>query len=131
MGELENDITVGELFAKVTNPITKNGKRYRGLDVIGKDLSLLKCIADPKYNVDAITNRDLQRSLGNTTWANGLTRRGFSGRIGRHLRLLREHGLIKKMPNQHKYLLKLVSQKVWYRKWSRYGTMRGFGAVCD
>ena len=31
--------------------------------------------------------------------------RSLSGRISRHLRLLREHGIIKKLPNQHKYLL--------------------------
>ena len=105
MATLENDVTVGELIEKVTNPITTKGKRYRGLDVTGKDLSLLKCIADPKYSVDAITNKDLQLSLGKTEWANGLTGRGLSGRISRHLRLLREHGLIKKMPKQHKYQL--------------------------
>ena len=105
MATLEDEITVGELIAKVTNPKVTGGKRYRGLDVTGKDLPLLKCIADPKYSVDAITNKDLQLSLGNTVWANGLSGRGLSGRISRHLRLLREHGLIKKMPKQHKYLL--------------------------
>jgi hypothetical protein len=105
MATLENDMTVGELIAKVTNPVFKNGKRYRGLDVTGKDLSLLKCVADPKNNINAITNRDLQLSLGKTGWSNGLVGRGLSGRISRHLRLLREHGLIKKMPKQHKYLL--------------------------
>ena len=105
MAVLEDDVTVGELIAKVTNPIKNGGKRYRGLDVTGKDLSLLKCISDPKYSVDAITNKELQLSLGKTVWANGLTGRGLSARISRHIRLLREHGLIKKMPNQHKYLL--------------------------
>jgi DNA-binding MarR family transcriptional regulator len=29
----------------------------------------------------------------------------LSARITRHLRLLREHGLIKKLPNQRKYML--------------------------
>ena len=105
MATLEDDMTVGELIAKVTNPIITGGKRYRGLDVTGKDLSLLKCIADPKYSVDAITNKELQLSLGKTAWKNGLTGRGLSGRVSRHLRLLREHGLIKKIPKQHKYLL--------------------------
>jgi len=105
MATLENDITVGELISKVSNPITNGGKRYRGLDVTGKDLPLLRCIADPKYSVDAITNKDLQLLLSKTAWANRLTGRGLSGRISRHLRLMREHGLIKKMPKQHKYLL--------------------------
>ena len=34
----------------------KDGKKYRALDVTGKDLALLRAIADPKFNVDAISN---------------------------------------------------------------------------
>jgi DNA-binding transcriptional ArsR family regulator len=34
-----------------------------------------------------------------------LVEHGLSGRISRHLRLLREHGLIKKLPKQHRYML--------------------------
>jgi len=105
MATLDEDISVGELLAGVTGPIKTNGKRYRGLDVSGKDLAFLQAIADPKYSVDAITNKHLQSVLGNTPWANGLIGRGLSGRISRHLRLLREHGLIKKLPNQHRYTL--------------------------
>jgi hypothetical protein len=105
VASLDEDISVGELLAKVTQPIKSDGKRYRGLDVTGKDLTLLKAIADPKYNVDAITNKHLQSALAGTAWANGLQGRGLSGRISRHLRLLREHGLIKKLPNQHRYML--------------------------
>jgi len=102
---LEEDISVGELLSKIIQPIKTNGKRYRGLDVTGKDLALLRAIADPKYNVDAITNRHLQEALGASPWAHGLLGRSLSARISRHLRLLREHGLIKKLPNQHRYIL--------------------------
>ena len=102
---LEENISVEDLISKVTQPIQSNGKRYRGLDVTGKDLMLLRAIADPKYNVDAITNKHLQGVLSGKAWANGLEGRKLSGRISRHLRLLREHGLIKKLPNQHRYML--------------------------
>ena len=105
VASLESDISVGELLAQVTNPVVSAGKRYRALDVTGKDLELLKCIADPKLFVDAITNKHLQEELGSSSWANGMSGRSLSGRISRHLRLLREHGLIKKMPNQHRYFL--------------------------
>jgi hypothetical protein len=102
---LEEDISVGEILSKVIQPLKTNGKRFRGLDVTGKDLALLQAIADPKYNVDAITNKNLQVVLGSSPWAKGLSGRSLSARIGRHLRLLREHGLIKKLPNQHRYML--------------------------
>jgi hypothetical protein len=102
---LEEDISVGEVVSKITQPLKVNGKRFRGLDVTGKDLALLQAVSDPKYNVDAITNKHLQKALGALPWANGLSGRSLSGRISRHLRLLREHGIIKKLPNQHRYML--------------------------
>jgi hypothetical protein len=101
----DEGISVGELFSKVTDPVGKEGKRYRGLDVTGKDLALLRIVADPKFHVDAITNKHLQTALLGSPWANGLTGRGLSARISRHLRLLREHGIIKKLPNQNRYFL--------------------------
>jgi hypothetical protein len=105
MATLEEDATVGEIFEKVSNRFKKNGKSVRALDIAGKDLALLRAIADPKYSVDAITNKHLQSVLGNMSWANGLSGRSLSARISRHLRLLREHGIIKKLPKQHKYML--------------------------
>jgi len=102
---LEADLTVEELLSKVSKPVKSKGKRYRALDVTGKDLVLLRAIADPKYNVDAITNKHLQSVLKGTTWANKLEGPKLSARISRQLRLLREHGLIKKLPKQHKYML--------------------------
>jgi hypothetical protein len=101
----EEDISVGEILSKVNKHIISNGKRYRGLDVTGKDLALLQAVSDPKFFVDAITNKHLQDILGGTPWANGFTGRSLSGRISRHLRLLREHGIIKKLPKQHRYML--------------------------
>ena len=102
---LEEQTTVGDILAKVSKRLKSKGKSFRALDVTGKDLALLQAIADPRYFVDAITNRHLQAALGTTAWANGLDGRKLSARISRHLRLLRVHGLIKKMPNQHKYFL--------------------------
>ena len=102
---LDEDVSVGEVLSKVSKAVVSNGRRYRGLDVTGKDLALLQAVADPKFNVDAITNKHLQNDLGGTLWANHLTGRSLSSRIGRHLRILREHGIIKKLPNQHRYIL--------------------------
>jgi hypothetical protein len=102
---LEDDSTVAEIISKVAKPVKSNGKRYRALDVTGKDLELLRAIADPKYNVDAITNKHLQAALNGTAWAKKLEGPKLAARISRQLRLLREHGLIKKLPKQHRYML--------------------------
>ena len=101
----DEDASVGEILSKVTKSIVSKGKKYRGLDVVGKDLAFLQAVSDPKFFVDAITNKHLQNSLGGSPWANGFVGRSLSGRISRHLRLLREHGLIKKQPKQHRYYL--------------------------
>ena len=105
MATVTEPSTVGELFADVSVPVFSQGKRFRALEVTGKDLLFLQAVADPKYCVDAISNRHLRFTLDGTAWANGLTDKKLSARIGRHLRLLREHGLIKKLPKQNKYLL--------------------------
>jgi len=105
MATLKDDSTVEEILSKVSKPVKSEGKRYRALDVTGKDLELLRAIADSKYNVDAITNKHLQEALKGSAWANKLEGKKLSARIGRQLRLLREHGLIKKLPKQHKYML--------------------------
>jgi hypothetical protein len=101
----EADVTVSELISKIDKPVISDGKKYRALEITGKDMDLLKSISDPKYSVDAITNKHLRNVLAGTTWANGLTDKKLSARISRNLRLLREHGLIKKLPKQHKYML--------------------------
>jgi hypothetical protein len=102
---LEEDLTVSEILSKVSKPVKVKGKRYRALDVTGKDLELLRAIDDPKYNVDAITNKHLQAALCGTIWANDLEGCKLAARISRQLRLLREHGIIKKLPKQNKYML--------------------------
>jgi DNA-binding transcriptional ArsR family regulator len=102
---MEADMTVNDILSGVLKAKRQKKKSYRALDVTGKDLELLRAIADPKYNVDAITNKHLQKALGKTDWSKGFKGRKLASRISRHLRLLREHGLIRKLPKQHKYML--------------------------
>ncbi|MDR1537155.1 MAG: hypothetical protein LBU32_04010 [Clostridiales bacterium] len=73
--------------------------------VIKFDAVVVQVMADLKYNADAITNKHLQKDLSNTEWANGMTGKRLSGKISRNLKLLRVHGVIKKLPNQHRYML--------------------------
>jgi len=105
MSAVEDKSRLGEMLSLVAAPIVKQDKSFRAIDVFGKDKDLLLAIADPAFDVRAITNKKLQAALCGTTWANGMTGKKLSSRITRHLRLLREHGLIKKLPNQRKYML--------------------------
>ena len=105
MATLRSDTPLRQLFDAHTHSFIREGRRYRALDIVGKDRELLLAISDPKYAVCGITNSSLQNALLESTWANKHTGKALSARISRHLRLFREHGLIRKVPNQRKYML--------------------------
>jgi len=94
-----------ELVAHCTKSFTKDGRRTRALEPIGKDRELLMAIADPRIALNGASNAELRDVLGKKAWAKGLAEKQLSARITRHLKLLRDHGLIRKMPNQHRYQL--------------------------
>ena len=81
--------------------------RYLGrpLTAAGKDRELLQAISDADFTVSGITNAALRRKLCSTSWGGGRTDKQLSARITRHLRLLRDHGLIRKLPHRHRYHL--------------------------
>ena len=54
----------------------------------------------------------LRESLLATSFGGGLTQQQLSVKISRHLRLLRVHGLIRKIPKQNKYQLTLKGIKL-------------------
>jgi hypothetical protein len=84
---------------------TQQGRRVRALDLSGKDRPLLQAISDPSFTVSGITNAALRKKLRSTLWGAGRTDKQLSARVSRHLRLLRDHGLIRKVPNRHRYHL--------------------------
>lgn len=94
-----------ELLAPHLNSRIKDGRRVRSLDISGKDRQLLQAISDPDFTVSGITNAALRRKLASSSWGSGRTNKQLSARISRNLRLLRDHGLIRKIPNRHRYHL--------------------------
>jgi len=94
-----------ELLESISMPVTVRGKRHRAIEAFGKDMELLRAISDPTFDVNSITNKRLQKKLKGTHWSKEMTDKQLSGRISRHLILLREHGLIEKLPKQRKYIL--------------------------
>ena len=105
MSAVKQQTRLSELLDSVGTPLYHEGRRVRALDVFGKDKVFLQAISDPAFDIHAITNKDLQKTLRGTHWANSMTDKQLSGRISRHLTLLRKHGLIEKLPKQRKYLL--------------------------
>lgn len=99
---------VHQLLDNVVKSFTKEGRRVRALDPTGKDRPLLQALADPQLCISGMANRDLREKLGDKPGYNAMSEKQLSAKISRQLRLLRDHGLIRKMPRQKRYL---VTQK--------------------
>ena len=112
LATLHEPTPIREVFGDVTCRQTRNGKRFRALDPIGKDRVLLQAVCDPAFRVSAITNKELRKRLKETGWGAKRTDKQISSRVSRHFRLLRVHGIIRKLPNQHKYQMTLKGIKL-------------------
>ena len=97
------------LTRRVPEPSSKPGKtarKVRGLNPLAaNDAALLTAIADPKWMVNDLRNRDLVAMLYPTETEDAKERRRRSNRVTRLLRLLRAHGLLEKIPKSHRYQL--------------------------
>ena len=110
MATLKDDRPIRDILNEVSRPSIQNGRRIRALDIIGKDRELLQALADPLYSVAGVTNKHLRQKLHASPWAKGQTDKQLSARVSRNIRLLRDHGLIRKIPCQRKYLLTAQGQ---------------------
>jgi hypothetical protein len=91
----------------------KGKRRYlRGLNVLsGQDAALLAAVADPTFVVSGMRNRDVLRLLHQVPAKDEEQRRRRAGRVTRQLRLLRAHGLLRKLPRSHRYQLSQQGRK--------------------
>jgi hypothetical protein len=81
------------------------GRTIRGLRVLGEDNRLLLSVSRGEFNLNGFRNRDLQRLLYRGQPADSAEGKRRCAAMSRKLRMLRAHGLIKKVPHTHRYLL--------------------------
>ena len=101
----EGTTALEELLEPCAKRRTKQGRSVRALELFGKDRALMHALADHAHSLEGITNASLRKALVGSTWAAGKTQKQLTARISRHIRLLRDHGIIRKMPNQRRYQL--------------------------
>lgn len=95
------------LFDAVAHPVMDGGRRFRPLRIGDpRDLELLEIIARGEFATAGFRNRDIRRLLhpGSDSFS-PKERRRLAARVSRQLRLLRAHGLIKKVQKSHRYQL--------------------------
>lgn len=79
-------------------------RKERGLNpMAGADAALLRAVADVKFAVNGLRNRDLVAMLYDRPASTEAERRRRSGRVTRQIRLLRAHGILRKIPKSHRY----------------------------
>jgi len=107
--------TLEQTAKDICSPVTKDGRHYRALNPwAAADYHTLQFIARGETQINGFRNRDLCGFLfgDSTTAKDPDQRRKISGRVTRRLRLLRAHGLIKKVSRTHRYVLTAKGRKV-------------------
>ena len=103
-------ITVAEVAKPWTERVAepgqggKHGRKLRALNPLSdEDAALLIAVSDPKWALNGLRNRDLAAALLGEPPTDPLERKRQSAQVGRRLRLLRAHGILKKVPKTHRY----------------------------
>jgi hypothetical protein len=82
----------------------EGGRWCRGLNPLAKeDAALLEAVARMEHTVNGFRNRDIVAALHPKAGADAAEAKRRSGQVTRYLRLLRGHGLIRKVPKSHRY----------------------------
>ena len=102
-----------EVVAPACNRIGKNGKSYRGLNPWQEqDYQLLSFLAKGEHALSGFRNKDLRRWLyPQSEDADKQPHRKYAGRTTRRIKLLRVHGLVRKVAKENRYMLTAKGQK--------------------
>ena len=100
-------IALGQAFEALTLPKRwHDGRRYRGLNPLNpEDSTLLRAVARGEWTLSGFRNRDIRRCIFKAPPTDPRQARSQSALIGRRLRLLRAHGIIRKIPCTQRYIL--------------------------
>src|SRR6267143_933257 len=94
------------LLDSVSHRVLHDGRPYRPLHPVSPlDAPLFRVLLDGKFSVQGIRNRDLRLALYPDDATDPLRPRRSAARITRCLRLLRAHGLLRKVPTTRYYRL--------------------------
>ena len=102
-----------EVVSPACNKVKKKGKTYRGLNPWqNEDYQLLTFLAKGENVLSGFRNKDLRNWLyPKSKNKPKQEQKRYSGRTTRRIKLLRVHGLIKKVAKENRYTLTAKGQK--------------------
>jgi hypothetical protein len=102
----------GQAAAKVGRAVVRDGRRHRALNPWSeKDAALLAAVSRGEYVINGMRNRDVRRQLWVKVGTDKVERRR-AGAGTRQLRLLRAHGLLRKVSGTHRYVVTEGGRKI-------------------
>jgi hypothetical protein len=104
---IDDSTTLAALLDTVAKPTTYREKRVRALRTGDPaDVALLAAVSRGEFATAGFRNRDIRLLLHpDSARATPDEVRRIAARVGRQLRLLRAHGLIRKVQKSHRYIL--------------------------
>ena len=102
-----------EVLSPACNRIKKKGKSYRAINPWQEeDYRLLGFLAKGEHAISGFRNKNLRNWLyPESNKLSQQDRKRYSGRTTRRIKLLRVHGLIKKVAKENRYMLTAKGQK--------------------
>ena len=110
-GQIEEKLK--EVVSPACNRIKKKGKSYRAINPWQEeDYKLLTFLAKGEHAINGFRNKDLRRCLyGESGVLSKQGQKKYSGRTTRRIKLLRVHGLVKKVAKENRYILTAKGRK--------------------
>ncbi len=106
LAAVDDTSTLEQLAQPLCHPVSWNGGRARALNPLSEqDAGLLTAVNRGEFAINGFRNRDLAALLSGDPPTDPLQAKRRSAKVTRQLRLLRAHGLIRKVPHTHRYLL--------------------------
>jgi hypothetical protein len=103
LASIDTSRSVGDWASQLSKGFVKNGKRYRGIKLFEQEeMKLLEAIGSGDFLVSGFTNGAISERLYGSTMDRS-ERLHRSNRVSYRFRLLRAHGLIRKVPKRNRY----------------------------
>lgn len=104
LATVDDTTPLQELTAALCRPVRWHKQRLRALNPLGADdAALLAAVNNGAFVIHGVRNRDLRQLLYGDPPTDAAARRRQSAAVTRKLRLLRAHGLLRKVPKTHRY----------------------------
>jgi hypothetical protein len=107
LATVEDRTPCSEVFDAVAKPVLDGRRRSRALRIGDPaDVALLAAVSRGEFAVSGFRNRDLRRILHpKSAKLDAADQKRIAAKVGRQIRLLRAHGLIRKVQKSHRYTL--------------------------